>query len=121
MLTIELINVRPPLEEESLANQFEPRCHLDARIDKHGTKLLSRDISRITHFVGVDFQIYIGLDKKDIVDYKTEENLHVSNGYLRYSTNYLTYSRVHPTVHHLVQDSECVSRIQNRQEELARA
>jgi hypothetical protein len=63
------VEVVPPLIEHALANQLEPGGELERLVLEHGPKVLLRDESGIANLVGVDIQVNVGLDKKDIVDY----------------------------------------------------
>lgn len=58
----------PPLEEHCLADQLEPWCELERLVLEHGLQLVLGDKSAVSGFVGVDVEVDIGLDEKDVVN-----------------------------------------------------
>lgn len=58
----------PPLEQHRIADEFEPRREDKPGLLEHLLQFLPGNVFRIAHFVGVDIEINIGLDKKDIID-----------------------------------------------------
>jgi len=58
----------PPLEQHRVADELEPWREDKPGLLKHLLQFRLRHVLRIAHFVGVDIQIDIGLDKEDIVD-----------------------------------------------------
>lgn len=58
----------PPLEQHRVADELEPRCEDEPGLLEHLLQFLLGNVFRIAHFIGVDIQIDIGLDKEDIVD-----------------------------------------------------
>lgn len=59
----------PPFEQHRVANELEPRREDEFRLLEHLLQFVRRHVPRIAHFVRVNVQINIGLDKKNIVDY----------------------------------------------------
>lgn len=58
----------PPFEKHALANELEPRCELEGFVLKHSFEVLLGDPARVSHFVRVNVEIYVGLDEEDVID-----------------------------------------------------
>jgi hypothetical protein len=60
--------VTPPLEQHGIADQLEPRGELEIGLSKHLPEFVRSDISGILDFPGVQVEINVCLDEKDIVN-----------------------------------------------------
>lgn len=72
-LALELLQRRrsemaPPLEQHRVADELKPRCELQAGLFEHLLELVGRDILGVADFVGVDIEIDVRLDEKNVVD-----------------------------------------------------
>jgi hypothetical protein len=63
-----LVEASPPLEEHALANELEPWREQERIVLEHGFELVLGDVFGGLDFVGVLFEIDIGLDEEDIID-----------------------------------------------------
>ena len=64
------IQVCPPLEEQGVADQLEPRRELEGFVLKHGLQFVRAHEAGVPHFVRVVLVVDIGFDEDDIVDYR---------------------------------------------------
>lgn len=58
----------PPFKQHRITNQLEPWCEFQIRLLKHGFKFLRSDVLGCLGFVGIDIDVDIGLDEKNVVD-----------------------------------------------------
>lgn len=59
----------PPLKQHSVADQFEPRSEFELGVGKHALEFFGGDVFGILDFVGVWYDIDVGLDEEDVVNY----------------------------------------------------
>lgn len=71
--------VLPPLEEQGVADQLEPRGEFEVWFCEHLFQFVCRDPGGIPHLVRADVQIDVGLDKEDVVDYTMLDVLFLSS------------------------------------------
>ena len=57
----------PPLKQHSVANQFEPRREFELRVGEHALEFFRGHVLGILDFVGVGYEIDVGLDEEDVV------------------------------------------------------
>lgn len=60
----------PPFKEHSVANQFEPRSEFELGVGEHALEVFGGDVFDILNFIGVGYDIDVGLDEEDVVNYK---------------------------------------------------
>lgn len=63
-----LVEASPPLKQHALANELEPRREQQRVVLEHGFELVFGDVLGGLYFVGVFFEIDVGLDKEDVID-----------------------------------------------------
>lgn len=63
------VEVFPPFEEHGVANELEPGSELQAAILERSLEFLCCDIFRISYFVLVNFEVDVGFDEHDVVDW----------------------------------------------------
>lgn len=59
----------PPLKEQGVADQLEPRRESQAGVLEHGLELVGSNVLHIPDLVEVRLQIDVGLDEEDVVDW----------------------------------------------------
>ena len=72
-LALELVKpstfqVLPPLEQRTLADEFEPGREAKCVVFEHGLELVFVYVFGILDFVGVRLEIDVCLDEEDVVD-----------------------------------------------------
>lgn len=65
-----IVQVLPPFEEQRVADEFEPGRKFQGRIIEHLAQLLWCHVARGLHFIGIVCMIDIGLDEKNVIDWK---------------------------------------------------
>jgi hypothetical protein len=58
----------PPLEEEGMADEFEPRGKFKSRIVEHRLQPIRSNIPGVPDFVEVWFEVDVCLDEEDVVN-----------------------------------------------------
>lgn len=61
----------PPLEQHRVADELEPRGELEVGLLEHLLQLIGGDVAGVADLVGVDLEVDVGLDEKDVVDCMT--------------------------------------------------
>lgn len=62
------VKMRPPLKEQGVADELEPRCKKQACVVEHGLELVGGDVLDVTSLIDVWLEVDIGLDEEDIVN-----------------------------------------------------
>lgn len=65
-----LVEAAPPLKEHALANKLEPRREQQRVVLEHGFELVFGDVLGGLYFVGVLFEIDVGLDEEDVINWR---------------------------------------------------
>jgi len=68
LVSLEVVEVGPPLEEHGLADELEPRSEAEALILEHGLELFRGDVFAVFGLVGVDVQVNVTLGEQDVVN-----------------------------------------------------
>jgi hypothetical protein len=58
----------PPLEQQRMADEFEPGSKFEGGIIEHRLQPLGSNPSSVADFVQIRFKINIGFDEEDIVN-----------------------------------------------------
>lgn len=96
----------PPLEQQRITNEFEPGRKLQVGIIEHRLQPLSGNVSGISDFVQVGFEVDIGLNEEDVINWTSLTSVRVTR--LRKEK---AYSRARPIFRHWVLYNEFSSRI----------
>lgn len=63
-----LVEASPPLKEHALANELEPRREEKRVVLEHCFEVIFSNVFGGLYFVGVLFEIDVGLDEKNVVN-----------------------------------------------------
>ena len=63
------VQVLPPFKHHGLADQLEPWSELELVVLEHLLQLSLGDVLRSLHFVWIDFQVDVGLDEENVIDF----------------------------------------------------
>jgi len=63
-----LVKASPPLKEHALTDELEPRREQERVVLEHGFELVFGDVLGGLDFIGVLFEINVGLDEKDVIN-----------------------------------------------------
>jgi hypothetical protein len=64
-----LIQMLPPLEQQRITDELEPGRELQSGIIEHCLQAVSSNVSSISNFVKVGFQVNISLDEEDVINW----------------------------------------------------
>ena len=62
------VKVLPPVEEQRVANELEPRGELEGRVLEHLLEAVGRDVLGGLHLILARVEIDVGLDEENVVD-----------------------------------------------------
>lgn len=63
-----LVKVLPPLEEQRVADELEPRGKFQTSVIEHTFKLVSGDVFCVSDLINVRLNINICFDKKNVIN-----------------------------------------------------
>lgn len=58
----------PPLKEQRIANELEPRSKFKLWILEHSFQSLGANVCGILDFIQVGLEVNVGLDEEDVID-----------------------------------------------------
>jgi hypothetical protein len=63
-----VVQVLPPLEEQRVADEFEPGRKLERGVIEHGLQSVSSNVFGIADFVQIGLEINVGFDEENVVN-----------------------------------------------------